>query len=269
MRHLFSFSLAIAGLSLSLNMVECAQAQSTEISDIDELGAPTDIANSKQRESSTSSTDVADKVTSKLKVTRLPNKEPEQSTDLYLRQIQRIESQVNELKEEIFRSRTRLTILKESVLATGLSGTQVRIIHRNEMGASFKLVRALYKIDDEEIVRLGEKDDSKEEVVYDSTTFNENKQLSVEMVFRGHGFGVFSYLENFTFQVSETFVFKPENGKRLILTATAYERGGINVKTEDRPALRITADIEDLEETADKVKSARKKSSDKASTSAP
>jgi hypothetical protein len=66
--------------------------------------------------------------------------------DLYMQQIQRIETQVNELKEEIFRSRTRLAILKESVLASGLSGTELRIVHRNEMGANFKLERALYRV---------------------------------------------------------------------------------------------------------------------------
>ena len=273
MRQPFSLSILIAVLSLSLDIIGCAaHAQPVGASDdLVELGSTTDSTDQKSEASSPTPTKGMSQSTGQLKVTKVPLKESEEGSDLYLRQIQRIESQVNELKEEIFRSRTRLAILKESVLASGLSGTQVRVIHRNEMGANFKLERALYKLDDNVIGRLGESDDSKEEIIiYDYTTFNENKQLSVEMVFRGHGFGVFSYLQTFQFTVSDAMIFKPEDGKRVVLIATAYERGGISVKTEDRPALRIGTYTEDLDkESGNSKKSVNTKTSDKANTSAP
>ena len=275
MRHPLSLFIVTIGLSVFFVTAErsaLAQPSQTEEA-LEELDSEPQMrpAESTAPRRDTSLTSKSESGGGKLKVTKIKPSEQEESSDLYLRQIQRIESQVNELKEEIFRSRTRLAILKESVLASGLSGTQLRIIHRNEMGANFKLIRAIYQLDEETIqtLTLGDDDDSKEEVIYDAGTTPGNHQLVVEMVYRGNGFGVFSYLQTFQFTVSDAQVFRAEDGKRVVLTAIGYERGGITLRTEDRPALRINIDLEDLDEQESKGQTNTPKANSQTDASAP
>src|SRR5882757_4767880 len=45
-----------------------------------------------------------------------------------------LERRVNELKEQIFRSKARLNLLKETVLHGVIAGARAAITHRNEMG---------------------------------------------------------------------------------------------------------------------------------------
>jgi len=189
-----------------------------------------------------------------VKVEKLPAKlqaQPSRGEELYKQQIAQIEAQVNELKEEVFRSRTRLDILKETVLAIGLSGSEVTIIHRNEMGANFKLESVYYMIDDTDysISKKTHPDfDTREEIViYDGPLSSENHTIQVELVYRGNGFGVFSYLQSYLFTLNNVHTFKAEEGKRTIIKGIGYEKGGTLEFTE-RPALRFDQSEVDLEQ---------------------
>jgi hypothetical protein len=172
--------------------------------------------------------------------------------DLYMQQIQRIETQVNELKEEIFRSRTRLAILKESVLASGLSGTELRIVHRNEMGANFKLERALYILDGDQLRQLVDRDgnlDQQEEIEILSGPIQPGPHnLQVELIYRGNGFGVFSYLQSYRFTLNDSDQFRADEGKRITIIVIGYERSGITLELKDRPDIRFERSVVDLDE---------------------
>lgn len=184
------------------------------------------------------------------------------SGDLYMQQIQRIETQVNELKEEIFRSRTRLAILKESVLASGLSGTELRIVHRNEMGANFKLERALYILDGDQLRQLVDRDgnlDQQEEIEILSGPIQPGPHnLQVELIYRGNGFGVFSYLQSYRFTLNDSDQFRADEGKRITITAVGYERSGITLELKDRPDIRFERSVVDLEEDSSSEKASPK-----------
>ena len=186
--------------------------------------------------------------------------------DLYLQQIRRIETQVNELKEEIFRSRTRLAILKESVLASGLSGTELKIVHRNEMGANFKLERILYLLDGSAIRQTVDKDgelDRQEEIeILNGPISPGNHTLQVELIYRGNGFGVFSYLQSYRFTLNDVFSFRAEEGKLLTITVAGYERSGVTLELNERPDIRFERSLIDLDEQKTPRKRGKAKSDD-------
>src|SRR6202142_4570817 len=54
---------------------------------------------------------------------------------------------VNDLKEQVFRTRARLNLLKETVLGGVIGASRCVIKHKNEMGASFRLIKAVYALD--------------------------------------------------------------------------------------------------------------------------
>jgi hypothetical protein len=254
MRHLFSLLFVTIALLLSSVLngeISRAQPNESDQSSIENIndGVEELVAETPP----TSEAKPASKASSALKVSRISQKSDEQkSSDLYLRQIQRIESQVNELKEEIFRSRTRLAILKESVLASGLSGTELKITHRNEMGANFKLTRILYVLDGSPIEQVtdinGELDRQEEIEILHGNVTPGNHTLEVEMIYRGNGFGVFSYLQSYRFTLNDVLTFRAEEGKRLTISAVGYERSGITLELKDRPNIRFDRKVDDLDQ---------------------
>jgi len=62
--------------------------------------------------------------------------------------------------------------------------------------------------------------------------------------FRGHGFGVFSYLEGYTFQLRETHSFTITEGKSIRLSVVAFEKGDATTPIEQRPAIRYEQSID-------------------------
>jgi hypothetical protein len=49
-----------------------------------------------------------------------------------------LERNVNDLKEQVFRTRARLNLLKETVLGGVIGASRCVIKHKNEMGATFR-----------------------------------------------------------------------------------------------------------------------------------
>ena len=55
--------------------------------------------------------------------------------------------------------------------------------------------------------------------------------------FQGNGYGVFTYLRGYKFEVKSSHSFTAVEGKTLTLTATALEKGGVTTPLEQRPAI--------------------------------
>lgn len=174
---------------------------------------------------------------------------PESSTDSgstatssgYKVQLKGLEQKVNELKEKIFRSKARLNLLKETVLHGTIAGSQAVIRHKNEMGSSFRLVKLVYSLDGAEIYAKsddsGNLDKKKEFDIFKGSIVPGNHTVSVLMDFRGHGFGIFSYLKGYKFTVRSSHTFTAGEGRQTDVTVRAYEKGNVTTELKDRPAI--------------------------------
>jgi hypothetical protein len=67
--------------------------------------------------------------------------------------------------------------------------------------------------------------------------------LSVQMIYRGHGYGIFSYLQGYVFKIRSAFQFSAEEGKVLRLKSVGYEKGGITTDLQDRPDIRFELEL--------------------------
>tara|TARA_B100001250_G_scaffold396249_1_gene402044 strand:+ start:213 stop:929 length:717 start_codon:yes stop_codon:yes gene_type:complete len=163
--------------------------------------------------------------------------------DAYRLKITDLQGRVDELKEKIFRTKTRLAILKESILSTTIAGAEARLIHRNEMGASFNLEKVIYSLDGTPIFSKvdadGDLGDQKELQIFDGPIVPGNHTVSVVMVYRGNGFGIFSYLRGYVFTLRSSHTFHAEEGKRIQVKVVGYEKGGISTDLKDRPDIRF------------------------------
>jgi len=250
---LLNFTLALCALAL----LSAAPAVAQEALDEPELELEESPPPSKAPTAGSAAAKSAQEPSAQVKVEKVPQQaraQAKRGEELYKQQIAQIEAQVNELKEEVFRSRTRIDILKETVLAIGIAGAQLQLVHRNEMGANFKLERALYIIDGTPY-SYDEKTypglDGREELqIVEGPLSQENHTIQVELVFRGNGYGVFSYLKEYRITVDGVYSFRPEEGKKTIIKAIAYERGGIKLELLERPAIRF--DISEIDLAQDR-----------------
>lgn len=154
-----------------------------------------------------------------------------------------LEQRINELKEQIFRSKARLSLLAETVLQGVVAGSQARIVHENKMGSSYRLVKVVYALDGAPIFNkadeeggLGEQDEFD---IYNGSIVPGEHTLTVKLEYRGHGYGIFSYLKGYRFKVSSSHTFTAPEGKALTLSVVGYEKGGPTAPLEERPAVRF------------------------------
>jgi hypothetical protein len=177
-----------------------------------------------------------------------PATEADLDASAYAVRLRELEQSIHELKERIFRSKARLSLLAETVLQGMNAGARAHIVHEDEMGPSYRLVRATYALDGAPIFNRQDDEGSLAELdefdVFEGSLVPGEHTLSVNLEYRGHGFGVFAYLRGYRFQVRANYAFTVPEGRQIILRVTGFEDGGPSVPLEDRPAIRFGERIE-------------------------
>jgi len=157
--------------------------------------------------------------------------------------VRTLEEQVTDLKERVFRTKARLLLLQETVLGGDLSvGARAVLMHRNEMGGSFLLESVAYALDGAPIFTKsdvsGDLSKRQEFEIFNGRIVPGQHQVAVKLAYRGHGFGVFSYLEGYKFRVQSSYTFTAEPGRVTELKVVGFERGGITSDLKDKPSVR-------------------------------
>jgi hypothetical protein len=156
-----------------------------------------------------------------------------------------LEKNVNELKEQIFRTKARLNLLKETVLGGVIGASRAVIHHKNEMGSSFKLVKAAFALDGVQIAAKSDAGlaDLQEFDVYNGAIQPGSHTLSVALTYQGNGFGVFSYLKGYKFNVKSSHTFVAGESKSTNITVVGYEKGNITTQLSDKPAIDFRVNV--------------------------
>ncbi|MBX7081418.1 MAG: dihydrolipoamide acetyltransferase [Nannocystaceae bacterium] len=165
----------------------------------------------------------------------------QRQSEVYGDRIDGLQVEVDDLKDKIFRSKARLALLRETVLKGVMAGSRVVIAHRNLMGSGFRLVKMVYIMDGAQIYARSDESgglDSEDEVViYDGNLPPGPHNVTIELTYKGHGYGVFAYLSGYTFDSRSSHSFTaPENGA-VKLTSVGFERGNMTTEMRDRPSV--------------------------------
>jgi hypothetical protein len=172
----------------------------------------------------------------------------------YTVRLKDLEDRVNRLKEQIFRSKARLSLLAETVLDRKIAGAKAIIAFHNEMGGSFWLTRATFLLDGGAILNKVDEDGSLAErdviELFNGPVMPGEHTLSVVLQYRGNGFGIFSYLKGYSFKVRSSRTFSVSEGKAIDVNVVSFEQGGVTTPLEERPAIRFTEGVADFEATA-------------------
>jgi len=165
----------------------------------------------------------------------------------YTVRLRSLEKNVNELKEQIFRTKARLNILKETVLGGVIGASRAIIRHKNEMGSSFRVIKAVYALDGVQIYSksddTGRLAEMTEFDIYNGAIQPGSHTLTVLMLYQGNGFGVFSYLKGYKFTAKSSHTFVAGEAKTTGITVVGYEKGNMTTKMEDRPQVDFRVNV--------------------------
>ena len=124
--------------------------------------------------------------------------------------------------------------------------SEVVVTFDSALGGGFQLAQVRARLDGEIVVECdageGALETASPMLVHEGQVPAGEHVLEVELRYRGHGHGVFSYLRGYSFDVrgEHTFVARREGPARVHVHA--FEQGDTTTPLEDRPALRFTAD---------------------------
>jgi hypothetical protein len=168
----------------------------------------------------------------------------------YAVRLRDLEQRVDDLKDQIRRSHTRLALLSDTILGGGTAGSRAEVAYSNEMSGAFLLTRALFVMDGQ--IQYNRQDESgaladqKEIPVFTGSVPPGDHTIQVSLTFQGNGFGVFSYLRGYKFEVKSSHSFTALEGKMLSVTATSFEKGGATTPLEQRPTVEWNEKIQPL-----------------------
>ena len=168
----------------------------------------------------------------------------------YAVRLRDLEARVDELKDQIRRSHTRLALLSDTILSGGAGGSRSEITFHNEMSSAFKLTKALIVLDG--AVQYNRNDDTgaladqKEIPVFSGSVPPGDHTISVLLDFQGNGYGVFTYLRGYKFEVKSAHSFTAVEGKTMSITVKAFEQGGVTTPLEQRPKIEWQEKVQAL-----------------------
>lgn len=170
--------------------------------------------------------------------------------ETYRIRLRDLEQRVDELKEQIRRSHTRLSLLSDTILSGASGGGRAEIEFVNELSGAWHVVEAVFVLDG--AVQYKKNDDTgvlakqKTIPIFSGTVPTGDHTLQVMLKLRGHGFGVFSYLRGVEATVKSSHSFTLSEGKVMRLTATAWEKGGPTTPVEEQPSIRFNSTMRNL-----------------------
>ncbi|MGH7438848.1 MAG: hypothetical protein ACRENE_24440, partial [Polyangiaceae bacterium] len=129
----------------------------------------------------------------------------------YAVKLRDLEQRVDELKDQIRRSHTRLALLSDTIIGGGAAGSRSTVEFKNEMSNAFVLTTALFVIDGQ--VQYNRTDDSgslgeqKDIPIFTGSVPQGDHTIQVGLTFQGNGYGVFSYLRGYKFELKSSHSF--------------------------------------------------------------
>lgn len=116
------------------------------------------------------------------------------------------------------------------------------ITFENKLSDQFKLTRLLVVLDGSvqynKTDRTGALGDQETIPIFSGSIPPGDHTVQVLTNLQGHGYGVFSYLRGYRFEVRSSHSFTAVEGKTTRLRVLAYEKGGVTTPLEERPAVR-------------------------------
>lgn len=156
--------------------------------------------------------------------------------------MQELQGGLDELRDDVYRSRSRLFLLREQILQDTLGGAQTVITHVNDLGKGFRVVSAVYSLDGAQIYSASDETvdlhGQKTIEIHRGSVLPGAHNLSVQLVVEGNPRGPMAYTRAYRFTITTSHAFTVDAGQTIELNAIGYPLKGVDHYVE-RPQIRF------------------------------
>ncbi|MCB9655468.1 MAG: hypothetical protein H6729_15210 [Deltaproteobacteria bacterium] len=155
--------------------------------------------------------------------------------------VSELEKRFVELVDRIDLASQQVDVIKDSALGGVIERGKTVIVHKNDMGSGLELERAAYTLDGAPL--FDTKDAPNTLSAEDFELFNGPMEpgphiITVSLVYRGTGGGLFSYLEGYRFKVESRYRLVVQEGRLNRLEIIAHTKDDMTQELKDRLAVR-------------------------------
>ncbi len=163
------------------------------------------------------------------------------SKEVYDLRVKELETRIDDLKDQVFRSKSRIVLLKETLLGNKLSGSKAIIVQKSDLGKSFKLKRLTMILNGSTIRNEMDRDGSladKEMIeILNGSLSPGTHNLEIILEYQGSA-AVFNYFEGYTTQLKKACRFTVEEGMVTILDVVSFKDGNVTKRADQAAALK-------------------------------
>lgn len=165
-------------------------------------------------------------------------KSPPMDGSTHAVKLQDVRTRTDEVKAELRRIHTQLAGISDQVFRTE-SGAKTEIRFKNEISDAYRLVHVTALLDGKP---LYEKEgdtlaDAKDLPLFSGALVTGDHVLSLQLTFKGNGYGIFKYLEGYTFAVKSTHGMTVGGAGPVNIGVVAFEKGDKTTPLDLRPAV--------------------------------
>lgn len=156
-------------------------------------------------------------------------------------QFRDVERRVADLKDQVTRSKARLSLLTETLMRSSQGSTRMVLLHKNQMGMLFQMVRVTYQVDGRVVFDRSDETGAalaaKELPVWEGSLKPGDHTVGVEVVYRGNGSKVFAYYDKYTFTARAAQRVATAEGQTTRVHVVCQEKGNaLTRELKDRPS---------------------------------
>ncbi|MCK6552067.1 dihydrolipoamide acetyltransferase [Myxococcota bacterium] len=167
---------------------------------------------------------------------------PAEATPDHLTALSAINTRIQEVEGKILLAKDKVDLLRDTIFGGTIARSRAVVVHRNEMGTSFVLERAVYTLDGGIIFSRentdGALDANKEFELYNGPISPGDHDLVVSLIYSGSADGVFTYLKGYKFKVESKYRFNVPDGRMTTVSVVSLSKGDITANTSDRIGVR-------------------------------
>ncbi len=155
--------------------------------------------------------------------------------------MQGLEQKINLLRGQIQDTKSLILNLGESVSKGFITSTKLLVLHKNDLGSAFSIESVEYKLDGFTVYSNSDPKKisvNNEMIVFDASVLPGNHTLDAVYTIRGTGYGVFTYMKEYRFDLRNQYYFSAPRGKAVELVVEAYDQG-TGKTLRDRPVLKF------------------------------
>ena len=157
--------------------------------------------------------------------------------------VEQLQGQLDKIAVRLDYVRDTVSLLQDTALGGEIGETRVVISHKNELGDGYLLESAQYLLNEgillQESDKNGRLSSVQSRVLFEGQMDPGTYHITVDIACRSGGFGVFSYVTAYRYNVASKYTLRVHEGRVNKLDIVVYQNSDITLQAGERLSVRL------------------------------